>query len=131
MSPHMVNQINLQLNASFPITHLMMNFGKLCKHCRSSMLRRNNFTLKLEPLVMDFIRALILYDHVMHDHTRSHHVPNCLVLPSSSRIPKDALSRLKNTKCTLHILPSTLLSLGKSLPLMSAGLGIFFTRVVH
>jgi hypothetical protein len=82
----MLNQIILHLNVSFPIMHLIMKFGELCKRCRSSMLTYNNFTLKLKPLAVEFTRTLILYDHVAHDHTSSHHLPQLLGAPNSSRI---------------------------------------------
>ena len=123
MSPHILNQVILQLNVSFSIMHLMMKLDELCKHCRStSMLRHNIVTLELKHLIVDTFRTLILYNHIMHDHTSSHHLPQLLGAPSSSRILNDASSRLKNTKSTLHI-PSTLLCLSKSLPLLSYRVG--------
>ena len=123
MSPHMLDQIILHLNVSFPITHLMTKFGELCKHCRSSMLRHNIVTLKLKPLFIDMFWTLILYDHIAHDHTSSHHLPQLLGAPSSSRILNDASLGLKNTESMLHILSSTLLFLGKSPPLLSYQVG--------
>ena len=120
MSPHILNQVILQLNVSFSIMHLMMKLDELCKHCRStSMLRHNIVTLELKHLIVDTFRTLILYNHIMHDHTSSHHLPQLLGAPSSSRISNDAPSRLQNTKGTLDILPSTHLLLGKSPPLLS------------
>ena len=132
MNPHMLNQIILLLNVSFSITHLMMKLGELCKCCRSSsMLRHNIVILKLKPLIVNTFRALILYGHIVHDHTSSHHLPQLLGAPSSSRVPNDAPSRLQSTKGTLDILPSTLSILGKSFPLLPDRLGIVFTVVVH
>src|SRR3989337_1124709 len=128
MSPHILNQIILLLHVSFPITHFMMKLGELFKHCRSSMLRHNILTLKLKPLIVDTFRPLILYDHIVHDHTSSHHLQQLLRAPSSSRKPNDAPSRLKNTKDTLHILPSTLLLLCKSPPLLSYRIGDCFDK---
>ena len=45
MSPHMLNQIILQLHVSFPITHVFMKLSELLKCCRYSMFRHNIFTL--------------------------------------------------------------------------------------
>ena len=61
MSPHMLNQIILQLHVSFPITHVFMKLGELFKCCRYSMLRHNILTLKLKPLIVDTFQALIFY----------------------------------------------------------------------
>ena len=87
------------------------------------MLRHNILTLKLKPLIVQTFRALVFYDHIMHDHTSSHHLSQFLRAPGISRILNDAPSRLQNTKGTLDILPSTLLLLGKSFPLLSDGVG--------
>ena len=121
--PHMLDQIILQLHVSFPITHFMMKLDELFKRCCSSMLKHNIFTLKLKPLIVDTFRALILYGHIVHDHTSSHHLPQFLRAPNISRILNDAPSRLQNTKGTLDILPSTLLLLGNSFPLLSDRVG--------
>ena len=72
---HMLNQIILQLHVSFPITLVMMKLDELFKHCHSSMLRHNILTLKLKPLIVQTLWALIFYDHIVHDHTSSHHLP--------------------------------------------------------
>ena len=103
--------------------HVMMKLGELFKRCRSSMLRHNILTLKLKPLIVQRFRALVFYDHIVHDHTSSHHLPQFLRAPGISRIPNNAPSRLQNTKGTLDILPSTLLLLGKSPPLLSDRVG--------
>ena len=87
------------------------------------MLRHNIVALELKPLVVDTFRALILYDHIVHDRTSSYHLPQLFGAPSSSRIPNDASSRLQNTKGTLDILSSTLLLLGKSFPFLSDKVG--------
>ena len=87
------------------------------------MLRHNIVTLELKPLIVDMFQALILYYHIVNDHTSSHHLPQLIRDPSPSRIPNDAPSRLQNTKGTLDILPSTLLLLGKSFPLLSDRVG--------
>ena len=118
MSPYILNQIILQLHMSFPITHVFMKFDELFKRCRYSMLRHNILTLKLKALIVQTFRALVFYDHIVHDHTSSHHLPQFLRALSISRIPMDAPSRLQNTKGTLDILSSTLLLLGKSFPFL-------------
>ena len=123
MSPHMLNQIILQLHVSFQITHVFMKLGELFKYCRYSMLRHNILTLKLKALIVQTFQALVFYDHIMHDHTSSHHLPQFLRAPGISTIPNDAPSRLQNTKGTLNILPNTLLLLGKSFPLLSDTVG--------
>ena len=90
MSPHMLNQIIWQLQMSFPVTHVMMKLGELFKRCHSSMLRHNILTLKLKPLIVQTFRSLVFYDHIVHDHTSSHHLPQFLRAPDISRIPNDA-----------------------------------------
>ena len=75
MSPHMLNQIILQLYVSFSITHVVMKLDELFKRCRSSMLRHNILTLILKPLIVETFRALIFYDHIVHNHTSCHHLP--------------------------------------------------------
>ena len=112
----MLNQIILQLHVSFPITQVLMKLGELFKRCRSSMLRHNTLTLKLKALIVRTFWALVFYDHIVHDYTSSHHLPQFLRAPGISKIPNDAPSRLQNTKGTLDILSSTLLLFGKFFP---------------
>ena len=75
MSLYMLNQIILQLHVSFPITHVFMKLSELLKCCRYSILRHNILTLKLKALIVQTFRALVFYDHIVHDHTSSHYLP--------------------------------------------------------
>jgi hypothetical protein len=57
--------------------------------------------------------ALILDDHVVHNHASSHHLLHHLCASCPSKVLNNNPPRLEHTKCTLHILPACLLSLGK------------------
>ena len=123
VSPYILNPIILKLNVSCRITQLLMKLGEPCKHC-FSILRLNVFTLVVPPLVKEVVITLILYDHVVHDHSINHHLQHPLSAPYSSRVPNNGPLRLEHTKSTLHILPSTPLFLGKPSPLLSYGIGV-------
>jgi hypothetical protein len=65
-------------------------------------------------LIMYGVVALILDDHVEHDHTCSHHLPHHLSTLSPRRVSNNGPMRLEHTKRSLHILSSCLLLLSKS-----------------
>ena len=77
MCPHVLNQIILEMNMFLIISHLDMKLGELCKRSRY-MLRHNSCALVLEALLGKILWTLILYDHVVHDHTSSHHLSHLL-----------------------------------------------------
>ena len=123
MSPHVLKQVILELDMSMSITQFPMKLDKLFKGCRRWMLGLNIFTLEIKPFVVDAIIGLILHDHVVHDHTNNHHLPKLLRAPCQCRVTNDTPPRLKHTESTLHILPSTLLHLGKPLSLLTLRIG--------
>jgi hypothetical protein len=56
---------------------------------------------------------LTLNDHVVHGHICIHDLPHLTVQLGKSSVPDNGESSLKHTKCTLDILPASLLTLGK------------------
>ena len=56
--------------------------------------------------------ALILCNHVVHDHTRYDHLPQHLWIPYFCRSSKNRKTGLEHSKCLHHILSNSL-SLGK------------------
>jgi hypothetical protein len=50
-------------------------------------MRGNQLILKFAPLVMEAFITLILNDHVVHDHTSSHHLAHHLCAPCHDRVP--------------------------------------------
>jgi hypothetical protein len=67
----------------------------------------NQFTLRLLLLVKEAI-TLALNNHVLHNHTTSHHLLYGLVAPCSSRVSNNSPPTLEHTKWLLHILPTCL-----------------------
>jgi hypothetical protein len=58
--------------------------------------------------------AVVLDDHVVHDHTSLHHdLPHIFLRPSKGRIPNNNKWKLKHTKRPLDILSVALLELSK------------------
>ena len=131
MSPHMLNPIIFQLHVSFSITHFIMKLGKLFKHCRSSMLTHNILTLKLKPLIVDTFRTLIFYDHIVHNHTSCHHLPQLLGARSPSRIPNMPHRDCKTPKARSTSFLALSCSWANLFLFSPTGLGIVFTIVVH
>jgi hypothetical protein len=78
-------------------------------------------------LIINAFIALILDDHVMHDHTSSHDLPHHLYAPCPRRVANNSPLRLEHTKCTLDILPACFLSLSKP----SIFLLCWFTNCLH
>jgi hypothetical protein len=80
---------------------------------------------------MDTFIALILDDHVVHDHISSHHLPHHLCALCPTRVLNNSSSRLEHTKCTLYILLACLLSFSKPPIFSFVGSRIVFTKVDH
>ena len=117
VSPHMLNQIVLQLYVDSLITHVTMKLKEFLV-CYRWTIGHNIVTLILPVLVIEPLRTLDLHDHVVHDHTCIHHLPQSLNTPTSRRVPNNSPSRLEHTKSTLHILFTTLLFFGKPCSLL-------------
>jgi hypothetical protein len=56
---------------------------------------------------------LTLNDHIVRGHTCIHDLPNLIFRLGKCREPNNIESSLKHTKCTLDILPASLLTLSK------------------
>jgi hypothetical protein len=56
---------------------------------------------------------LTLNDHIVHDHTCIHGFPYLIFRPGKCREPVNSESSLEHIKCTLDILPASLLTLRK------------------
>src|SRR4051812_36575356 len=54
-------------------------------------------------VVQAILTTLILYDHVMHDHTSHHDVPKDLLIPRPSRSTHNCKLSLQYPECSLHI----------------------------
>jgi hypothetical protein len=57
--------------------------------------------------------VVTLDDHVAHDHTSMHHIPYVVLRPGKSIGTNNRKSRPEHTKCSLDMLPATLLTLKK------------------
>jgi hypothetical protein len=104
-----------------PISNLMMCMKKFLKR-RRYRVWSNQLTLKILPLIIDAIITLFFNDHVMHDHTSSHDLPHMLNTPCLSWVTNNGPTRLKNTKCSLHIFPASLLFFGKPIVFLLSGI---------
>ena len=71
--PDMLQQIIMEPKMRQLLTNITVEVEELRKCGRS--LGLNQLTLKLPCLIMHALVALILHDHVVHDHTSSHHLP--------------------------------------------------------
>jgi hypothetical protein len=94
------------------VSNLMIYMKKFLKRRRYKVWS-NQLTLKISPLIVDAIITLLFNDHVVHDHTSSHDLPHLLNTPYLSWVTNKGPTRLKNTKCSLHIFSASLLSFGK------------------
>ena len=81
MLPHVLNQVILKSLMSVPITQLTMELAELIKRGRFLVQGLNIFTLIIKSLVEDTVIVLVLDDHVVHDHTSSHHLPKLPFIP--------------------------------------------------
>jgi hypothetical protein len=73
--------------------------------------------MNLQSLVMEVVTALLLNDHVMHNHTTSYHSPPTygLKVVCSSRVTDNSQLSLEHTKCPLYTFFACLLLFGKPL----------------
>jgi hypothetical protein len=114
-----------------PVSNLMMCMEKILKGCWS-WIWSNQLTLKIPPLIIDTIITLLLNDHVMHDHTRSHDLPHLLNALLLRWVMNNGPARLKNTKCSLHIFPARLLFFREPIVfLLALGSRCIFTKIGH
>ena len=81
MIPDVLNQVILKIQMSVPITRLTVELDKLFKCGRVLVQGLNIFTLIIKSLVEDAHITLVLDDHVVHDHTSSHHLPKLPFIP--------------------------------------------------
>jgi hypothetical protein len=125
----MLYEIKLQLSMNNGVTDFYMHSEKISKLCRHRMinLRKRILTLVATNMPGSSL-AVILDDHVMHDHTRMHHLPHLIMRPGKSRIPNSRKLSLKHTKCPLDILPAALLTLNKMAILLTRWRGDYFHK---
>jgi hypothetical protein len=107
MNPNRVHQIFMEGEVGCSILNLMMCMKKFLKR-RRYRVWSNQLTLKIPPLIIDAIITL-----PFNDHTSSHDLPHLLNTPCLSWVTNNGPTRLKNTKCSLHIFPTGLLFSGK------------------
>jgi hypothetical protein len=93
------------------------------------MLPHNQRPLKLASLEFIDPLAPILHNHDVYDHTSSHHILHCVQNPSSYRVINNNPTILKETKCSLHILPTTFLL--SHTQLVFPWMDIVYTNVDH
>lgn len=118
VTPHMLIQIIRQLYVGFLITHVTMELEEVLVCCRWTS-GYNIVTMILSVLVTEPHRTLGLHDHVVHDHTCIHYLPQSLNTSTSRRVPNNIPSWLEHTKSMLHIFSTTLLFFGKPWSLLS------------
>jgi hypothetical protein len=87
--PNMLNQISLKPIMDMAIMQIFYDMHKLIPRCHPCRWL-SQFTLKISALVIDVVVPFILNDHVVHDHTSSHHIPHPLWAPSYSRVPNNS-----------------------------------------
>jgi hypothetical protein len=80
----MLNEIILKLLVNITVTDLCVHGEEISKICRELMinLRKRALTLIGTNMCSDMILAVILDDHVVHDHTSLHHLPHLVVRPA-------------------------------------------------
>jgi hypothetical protein len=89
--PNMLNPISLKpiidvaiMQKKYDIHELLPRYHPCCW--------LSQLTLKILALVIDDVVSLVLNDHVVHDHTSSHHIPYSLWALSFSRVPNNTPS---------------------------------------
>jgi hypothetical protein len=128
----MLYDIKLQLSVNSGVTDFCMHSEESNKLCRHLMVNLHKRTLPLVETNMPGLSlAVILDDHVMHDHTSLNHLPYLIVRPRKSRIPNNSKLSLKHIKCSLDILPTALLTLSKVAILLPVGVEIVFKNIAH
>jgi hypothetical protein len=100
---NMLNQIGLKSVMDVAIMQSFCDVHELFPRCYLS-LWVNQLTLKILALVIDGVIMLGVNNHVLRDHTSSHHIPYPLCAPCSGRVPNNSPPWLKHTKRPLHIL---------------------------
>jgi hypothetical protein len=80
----MLNEISLKLIMNIAVTDLYMHGEEISEICRQLVinLHKRALTLIGTNMCPGMIPAAILDDHVVHDHTRLHHVPHLVVRPA-------------------------------------------------
>jgi hypothetical protein len=85
----MLNQIGLKLIMDVAIMQSFYDMHELFLRCYP-WYWLSQLTLKIPALIIDIIIPLVLNDHIVHDHTSSHHISHHLRTPSSSRVPNNS-----------------------------------------
>jgi hypothetical protein len=80
----MLNQISLKPIMDVAIMQIFCDMHELLPRCHPYRWL-SQLTLKILALVIDVVISLVLNDHIVHDHTSSHHIPHPLWAQSSSR----------------------------------------------
>lgn len=103
--PPLFHEIFLELIMCFVGTNGMIRSNKPGNPmCGPPHLHRNPHQFVVG--MIHIFPTIILYNHVMHDETSSHHIPKALLVPKSSRLPHNGKLDLQNPKCSLYIFPS-------------------------
>jgi hypothetical protein len=121
MNPNMIHQIFMEGEVGCPVLNLMICMEKFLKRSRYRVCI-NQLTLKILPLIIDTIITLLLNDHVVHDHISSHDLPHLLNNLLLSSVTNNGPTRLENTKCSLHIFPTSLLFFRKPTVFLLSGI---------
>jgi hypothetical protein len=102
------------LSVNSGVTDFYMHSKEIKKLCSHLMINLHNMTLThVWTNMPGSSLAVIIDDHVMHDHKSLHHLPHLILRPGKTRIPNNSKLILKHTKCPLDILPAALLILIK------------------
>jgi hypothetical protein len=87
----MLDEIKLYLNVNSGIMDLCMSSEEISTLCRYLVINLRKRTLTLLGTNMSGLTlAVILDDHVMHDHTSLHHLPHLIMRPAKSRISNNS-----------------------------------------
>ena len=86
--PDMLHQIILEPKMRQLLTNVTVEVEELSKCGRS--LGLNQLTLKLPCLIMHTLVAFVLHDHVVHDHTSCHHLPELVLVPCPSGVANNS-----------------------------------------
>jgi hypothetical protein len=87
--PNMLKQNSLKPIIDVAITQIFCDMHELLPRCHLCRWL-SQLILKILALVIDVVVPLVLNNHIVHDHTSSHHISHPLWAPSSSRVPNNS-----------------------------------------
>jgi hypothetical protein len=103
--PPLLDEIFLKLITHIVISNSFVGCNKV-GHPLYSPMHSHRASHHLVVPVVIVLNTLIFYDHVIHNDTSIHDVPEHPLIPKSSRSSDNSKLGLQNLKCSLNVFPS-------------------------